>query len=89
MLTSLPRYGINNFKKSIALISKSFCKFSREKAHINVGTIGHIDHGKTTLTSAITKYLSDKSKHLMRNIDPSLNPILIRTGNLPGVRLNR
>jgi elongation factor Tu len=35
-------------------------KFVRTKPHINVGTIGHIDHGKTTLTAAITKYLSLK-----------------------------
>jgi len=35
-------------------------KFERKKTHINVGTIGHVDHGKTTLTSAITKYLSIK-----------------------------
>jgi elongation factor Tu len=35
-------------------------KFERTKPHVNVGTIGHVDHGKTTLTSAITKYLSDK-----------------------------
>ena len=35
-------------------------KFERKKTHINVGTIGHVDHGKTTLTSAITKYLSVK-----------------------------
>jgi len=35
-------------------------KFERTKPHLNVGTIGHIDHGKTTLTSAITKYLSLK-----------------------------
>ncbi|MBI2013052.1 MAG: elongation factor Tu [Candidatus Colwellbacteria bacterium] len=33
-------------------------KFSREKPHVNVGTIGHVDHGKTTLTAAITKVLS-------------------------------
>ena len=32
--------------------------FERTKPHLNVGTIGHIDHGKTTLTSAITKVLS-------------------------------
>ncbi|MEE8502906.1 MAG: GTP-binding protein, partial [candidate division NC10 bacterium] len=32
-------------------------KFARTKEHINVGTIGHIDHGKTTLTAAITKCL--------------------------------
>ncbi len=35
-------------------------KFVRDKPHINVGTIGHIDHGKTTLTAAITKYLASK-----------------------------
>ena len=35
-------------------------KFERTKPHVNVGTIGHIDHGKTTLTAAITKHLSSK-----------------------------
>ena len=35
-------------------------KFERKKPHVNVGTIGHIDHGKTTLTAAITKFLSFK-----------------------------
>jgi elongation factor Tu len=35
-------------------------KFERTKPHVNVGTIGHIDHGKTTLTSAITKCLAQK-----------------------------
>lgn len=34
--------------------------FERKKPHVNVGTIGHVDHGKTTLTAAITKYLSTK-----------------------------
>ena len=33
-------------------------KFDRSKPHMNVGTIGHIDHGKTTLTAAITKVLA-------------------------------
>ena len=33
-------------------------KFDRSKPHLNIGTIGHVDHGKTTLTAAITKYLS-------------------------------
>jgi len=41
-------------------------KFERTKPHINIGTIGHIDHGKTTLTAAITKVLHDKY--------PDLNP---------------
>jgi elongation factor Tu len=35
-------------------------KFERSKPHINVGTIGHVDHGKTTLTAALTKYFSDE-----------------------------
>ncbi|HHI96718.1 MAG TPA: hypothetical protein ENJ96_02580, partial [Thermodesulfatator atlanticus] len=35
-------------------------KFERKKPHLNIGTIGHIDHGKSTLTSAITKVLSTK-----------------------------
>ena len=35
-------------------------KFERDKPHVNVGTIGHIDHGKTTLTAAITKTLAEK-----------------------------
>ena len=36
-------------------------KFERTKPHLNIGTIGHIDHGKTTLTAAITKVLSDRN----------------------------
>ena len=35
-------------------------KFERTKPHVNVGTIGHVDHGKTTLTAAITSVLSKK-----------------------------
>ena len=35
-------------------------KFERNKPHVNVGTIGHVDHGKTTLTAAITKVLAQK-----------------------------
>ncbi len=41
-------------------------KFERTKPHVNIGTIGHVDHGKTTLTAAITKVLHDKY--------PELNP---------------
>ena len=37
-------------------------KFDRSKAHVNIGTIGHVDHGKTTLTAAITKVLADEGK---------------------------
>ena len=35
-------------------------KFERTKPHLNVGTIGHVDHGKTTLTAALTKCMADK-----------------------------
>ncbi|MGH7442297.1 MAG: GTP-binding protein, partial [bacterium] len=35
-------------------------KFERKKPHVNVGTIGHVDHGKTTLTATITRYCADK-----------------------------
>ncbi len=44
-------------------------KFERTKPHVNVGTIGHIDHGKTTLTAAITKYLSLKGEAEFRAFD--------------------
>jgi len=43
-------------------------KFERTKPHVNIGTIGHIDHGKTTLTAAITRVLHDKY--------PDLNPFM-------------
>ena len=37
-------------------------KFERDKPHVNVGTIGHIDHGKTTLTAAITTVLARRRR---------------------------
>ena len=37
-------------------------KFERSKPHCNIGTIGHVDHGKTTLTAAITKVLAEKGE---------------------------
>lgn len=40
------------------MASESGGKFSRSKPHVNIGTIGHVDHGKTTLTAAITKTLA-------------------------------
>ena len=46
---------------------RPFAKFDRTKEHLNVGTIGHIDHGKTTLTAAITKYLSDQGSAEFRD----------------------
>ena len=43
--------------------------FKRDKPHVNVGTIGHVDHGKTTLTAAITKVLSKKGMAEVREYD--------------------
>ncbi len=44
-------------------------KFERDKPHVNVGTIGHIDHGKTTLTAAITSVLAEKSGGQARSFE--------------------
>ena len=44
-------------------------KFERTKPHVNVGTIGHVDHGKTTLTAAITMVLSLKGYAQVRAYD--------------------
>ena len=44
-------------------------KFERTKPHVNVGTIGHVDHGKTTLTAAITKILAEKGWSEIRSFD--------------------
>jgi translation initiation factor 2 gamma subunit (eIF-2gamma) len=46
--------------KKQKLIKMSKETFKREKPHVNVGTIGHVDHGKTTLTAAITDVLSKR-----------------------------
>lgn len=44
-------------------------KFDRSKTHVNIGTLGHVDHGKTTLTAAITNYLAKKNGSLARAYD--------------------
>ena len=44
-------------------------KFERTKPHVNIGTIGHVDHGKTTLTSAITKVLAKKGLSEVKDFD--------------------
>jgi len=44
-------------------------KFERKKPHLNVGTIGHVDHGKTTLTAAMLKYLSAKGLAEVKTVD--------------------
>jgi elongation factor Tu len=44
-------------------------KFDRKKPHVNIGTIGHVDHGKTTLTAAITKVLAGKGQAIFKSFD--------------------
>ena len=43
--------------------------FKRDKPHVNIGTIGHVDHGKTTLTAAITKVLAEKGLSEVKSFD--------------------
>lgn len=56
-----------------ALLQKrSYCEkvtYTREKPHCNIGTIGHVDHGKTTLTAAITKVLSERDLADLKEFD--------------------
>ena len=44
-------------------------KFDRSKPHVNIGTIGHVDHGKTTLTAAITTVLAKNGMSELRSFD--------------------
>lgn len=53
--------------KRVEIMAKE--KFDRSKPHVNIGTIGHVDHGKTTLTAAITKVLADKGLSEARSFD--------------------
>eukprot|EP00804_Cyclotella_cryptica_P029986 CCRYP_013460-RA/>CCRYP_013460-RA protein AED:0.23 eAED:0.23 QI:129/1/0.66/1/1/1/3/0/369 len=61
-LTRLLRPVQSRHSPAAALSARNFAtdKFSRDKPHVNIGTIGHVDHGKTTLTQAITKVLSER-----------------------------
>ncbi len=63
-------------------------KFERSKPHCNIGTIGHVDHGKTTLTAAITKTLSARvagnAAVDFENIDKALDGPFIVYCNLIG-----
>ncbi|KAF7151443.1 hypothetical protein RHSIM_Rhsim02G0018200 [Rhododendron simsii] len=54
-------YG-NGRALEFAPLRRSMATFTRTKPHVNVGTIGHVDHGKTTLTAAITKVLAEEGK---------------------------
>ncbi|KAI0788574.1 translation elongation factor Tu [Abortiporus biennis] len=55
---SLPKYGVRVIRRGYAEAAAQ--KFDRTKPFMNIGTIGHVDHGKTTLTAAITKVMADR-----------------------------
>lgn len=55
----LQKSGFFTSRRCYAAAAKKV--YSRDKPHVNIGTIGHVDHGKTTLTAAITKYLSEQT----------------------------
>lgn len=59
LTTALSR-AIERNPTSLNSFLRHFSSFDRSKPHVNIGTIGHVDHGKTTLTQAISKVLSDK-----------------------------
>ena len=52
-------------------------KFERTKPHVNIGTTGHVDHGKTTLTAAITKYLAMQGKAQPILLEPMMKVSVI------------
>lgn len=54
------RTNVNAVLRLRPSLTRAYAAFDRSKPHVNVGTIGHVDHGKTTLTAAITKVLSEK-----------------------------
>merc|ERR1719460_1842547 len=60
MLRAVTSLGSSSGVKRVALGPiRALATFDRSKPHLNIGTIGHVDHGKTTLTAAITKVLAD------------------------------
>ena len=61
-------------------------KFDRSKPHCNIGTIGHVDHGKTTLTAAITRVLADAGRLISK---PSIRSIRLLKSASVGSRSRR
>ena len=62
-------FGKEIFKKLNTYNTMAKEKFERSKPHVNIGTIGHVDHGKTTLTAAITTVLANKGLSELRSFD--------------------
>jgi len=80
------------------ILTRSFAAktFVRDKPHVNIGTIGHVDHGKTTLTQAITKVLSEKGwsdaltyEEIDRSPEEKARKITINTSHIEYETQNR
>jgi GTPase len=63
-------HNVHVFCSSVRCFAEAAKKatFSREKPHVNIGTIGHVDHGKTTLTAAITKGWSEEVMYMYEDL---------------------
>ena len=61
-------------------------KFERNKPHCNIGTIGHVDHGKTTLTAAITKTLKECSSFSTSSQASAVTCMIIESDSLNTLR---
>ena len=62
-------------------------RYERKKPHVNIGTIGHVDHGKTTLTAAITIMTKSTSRRKKRPAASRLTPLTLSTRRLPATTL--
>ena len=62
-------------------------KFERNKPHVNIGTIGHVDHGKTTLTAAITNVLAKKVKLKLKTMETLMVLLKKESVALPLIQL--
>ena len=70
--------------------------YERTKPHVNIGTIGHVDHGKTTLTAAITKVLAEEGKanfldyaSIDKAPEERAAPVIIEMPLIPGISMSR
>ena len=62
-------------------------KFERNKPHVNIGTIGHVDHGKTTLTAAITNVLAKKGQAQLKTMETLMALLKKESVALPSIQL--
>jgi len=72
---------LNNVMNNVLFNNNNFSTFSHDKPHLYIGTIGHVDHGKTTLTAAITKTLAEAPESNARDITINASHVIYETDN--------